>query len=104
VFDLEHDALVRLVAAVERLRDDAIEPGALELGEPPLGEVEVVAGVRCTDGPAPARAATNAERRSANGRPDRSASPKASRSNAMNEAGVFSASMLTRDAAGWMRC
>jgi hypothetical protein len=34
----------------------------------------------------------------------RSSSPSASRSNATNDAGVSTASRLTREAAGWMRC
>ncbi len=67
----------------------------------------VVAGVTCIERPVCAAedtATTSAARRSENGRAVKSTSPSASRSNAMNEAGVFSASMRTRDSAGWMRC
>ena len=107
VLDLEHHPLVRLVGAVERLGDDAVQPGALELGEPALrrSSRSVVAGVTWTARRAARqRAARDAARRSANGRPVRSSSPSASRSKAMNDAGVCSASRVTRDAAGWMRC
>jgi transposase InsO family protein len=34
MFDLDHDPLVRLIHAVQRLGHDAIQPGALELVEP----------------------------------------------------------------------
>ena len=48
VLDLGHGALVGLVGAVELLGDQAVEPGALELGEPlrPRRSRSVVAGVR----------------------------------------------------------
>jgi hypothetical protein len=38
VLDLEHDTFVGLIRHVEWLRYDAVEPGSLELVEPPLGE------------------------------------------------------------------
>ena len=41
VLDLEHEALVGLVGDVDRLGDDPVEPGALELGEPAPGDVAV---------------------------------------------------------------
>jgi hypothetical protein len=41
VLDLEHRALVGGVRAVERLGDDAVEPGALEHGEPLAGRGRV---------------------------------------------------------------
>ena len=41
--------------------------------------------------------------RSANGRSSSDSSPRARMSKATNVAGVFSASIATRDAAGWMR-
>jgi hypothetical protein len=49
VFDLEHHPLVRLVRHVERFRDHAVEPGAFELVEPPLGDVAVGRGRRHVD-------------------------------------------------------
>src|SRR5215467_11467059 len=45
VLDLEHDPLVRLVPAVQRLGDEPVQPGALELGEPLPGQ-RPVAGRR----------------------------------------------------------
>jgi hypothetical protein len=36
VFDLEHDALVRLIGDCQRLGDQPVEPGPLKLGEPSL--------------------------------------------------------------------
>ena len=44
VLDLEHGALVGLVRRPERLGDDTVEPGALELLEPPLGLGRVLGG------------------------------------------------------------
>src|SRR6476646_8620471 len=41
VLDLEHDALVRLVGAVDRLGDDAVEPRALEALEPVASDADV---------------------------------------------------------------
>jgi hypothetical protein len=50
VLDLEHHPLVRLVRQVERLGDDAVESGALELVEPPQGDVAVGRGRRDVHG------------------------------------------------------
>src|SRR6516162_4681809 len=46
VLDLEHDPLVRLVPAVQRLGDQPVQPGALELGEPLPGQRPVGGGRR----------------------------------------------------------
>ena len=44
VLDLEHHPFVRLVGPLERLGDDAVEPRALELVEPPLRHLGIVGG------------------------------------------------------------
>jgi hypothetical protein len=49
VLDLEHHAFVGLVRPFERLGDDPVEPGALELVEPPTRELGVGRGRRDVD-------------------------------------------------------
>ena len=69
VLDLEHDALVRLVGDRQRLGDDPVEAGALELVEPSLRDAGVGGRRREVDRPDPnsASASTRAARRSLNG-------------------------------------
>ena len=95
VLDLEHGAGVLDVRRAQRLGDDAVEPGTLELVEPPsaLAGSVVVAGeearaVEAARAPPPAR---RDARRTAGRRT--TSSPRASRSKATKPAGVFSASM-----------
>ena len=62
-----HPRLVRLVGALGSLRDQAVQPGALEQLEPAARSRSRVFGVRCTGGkpdPAPARGRRAAPRRS----------------------------------------
>ncbi len=66
--------------------------------------MSVVAGVTCTGAADPPERLDQRARRSANGRPVRSSSPSASRSNATYDAGVSAASRRTRESAGWIRC
>ncbi len=61
-------------------------------------------GVRCTRSRSSPSASSRSRRRSENGWPVRSRSSRASRSKATKLAGVFSASIRTRDSAGWSRC
>ena len=63
----------------------------------------VVVRVRWQGPSRSASAASIAARRSANGRSTNDSSPSASRSKATYDAGVFSASMVIRDSAGWIR-
>jgi len=42
VLDLEHHPFIRLVARLERFGDDAVEPRALELVEPPFGYLGII--------------------------------------------------------------
>ena len=104
VLDLDHRPLPRLVRPVEALGDDAIEACALEAVEPVRGERAIggrrgqvdrgveVALERLLE--AGAAFALDVSRRSS--------SPSASRSQATNEAGDCSASIFTREAAGWI--
>ena len=62
-----------------------------------------VAGVRWTGGSTRPRPVSSRARRSAWGTARRSSSPSARRSQATKHAGDSSASMFTRDAAGWIR-
>ena len=62
-----------------------------------------VAGVRWIGGTTPPSTASSRARRSPCGTARRSSSPSASRSQATNDAGVSSASIRTRDSAGWIR-
>ena len=105
VLDLEHRPLARLVRRVEALGDDAVEPGALEPVEP-VGGGRPVAGRRASGGSAapPRRAPPRAgpvarpgarragPRRRAPAGPRRRTTPA-----------TASASIATREAAGWMR-
>ena len=107
VLHLHQRALVGRVRVGQALGDDAVEPGALELDEPPLRAPRrsVVDGHRWIG------AAACVERVDEQRVPRRqrlvhaaSRSPSASRSNATNDAGVSAARRRTRDSAGWMRC
>ena len=104
VLDLEHRPLAWLVGRVEPLRDDPVETGALEPVEPVGGEVPLPRRGREVD-----RRLDPRERRLQPrpplvlGTSRRSSSPRASRSQPTKLAGVSSASIFTRDAAGWIR-
>ena len=65
--------------------------------------VSVVVRVRYVGPVSPASSCSNLARRTENGSSTSDSSPNASASNATKDAGVFSASMLMRDSAGWMR-
>ncbi len=62
-----------------------------------------VAGARCTGAETPASARSSSARRSVSGADSSASSSSASRSKATNDVGVRSASVRTREAAGWMR-
>ena len=97
VLDLEHDPLVRLVRARQRLGDDRRQARRPRTREPPLRQGAVGRRRRQVDGAAtPASAAPSAARRCSKGCPVRSSSPRASRSKAMKWAGVCAASSVTR--------
>ena len=105
VLDLEHGPLVRLVGAVERLRDHAVETGALELVEPLLGDASVRGRRREMDGCAGADERF-LERGAALGERVACVVDVAEREQVERDerAGVCSASIFTRLAAGWIRC
>ena len=107
VLDLEHHAAVlgvRRRSAASRRRRRGRRPRTARTSAPPRpGRSWSGSGSRARrsrGGPAPPRAPA---RRSDSGRSTYDSSPSASRSNATNPAGVFSASMSTRLLAGWMR-
>ena len=62
-----------------------------------------VVRVRWIGGTASASASSRRARRTSNGWPINDSSPSASRSKATNPAGVVSASIRTRESAGWIR-
>ena len=104
VLDLEHGALARLVGQVRRLGDHAVETGALERFSHSAA-VRSLAGHGCQ---VERRARTSAAGARGSGVPPAAppsgrGRPAASRSNATNDAGVSSASIATRDAAGCSR-
>ena len=105
VLDLQHGAGVLLVRRLQRLGDDAVQAGALELrrttARPRPGRWWCGSGGRARRGrPAPPPSRPGARR---TGRSTNDSSPSASRSKATYDAGVFSASMVIRDSAGWIR-
>ena len=105
VLHLEHGPLVLEVGAVDRLGHHAVEPGPSKRSNHSCGQRRVGRGRGEVDGGlAFAATFSSCARRSANGVRRRSSSPRARRSKATKEAGVSSASMRTRDSAGWMRC
>jgi len=106
VLDLEHDALVRLIGDSRRFGDHPVQASALELGEPPLGRDEIRGQRSHVERRADSANASTRVGAAFAERPTgcMSSSPRASTSNAMNDAGVFSASIRTRLSAGWMRC
>ncbi|GAA3292683.1 hypothetical protein GCM10020295_12610 [Streptomyces cinereospinus] len=65
--------------------------------------MSVVAGATCTGAVTPDSAVTSSARRSASGTRTSDRSASASRSKATNEDGVRSASVRTREPAGWIR-
>ena len=105
VLDLRHRPLARLVRAVGALGDHAVEAGALEDVEPVAGDRRIGGRRRQAHrfgriGDDLARDVRGARRTGGRGgRPP----PSARQSKATNEAGDCSASIRTRDAAGWMR-
>ena len=106
VLHLHHRPLARAVAAVEALGHDAVQAGALEAIEPvqrhrPIGGRGREVHRRPHPGQQLLQAAAAA--RTAAPRAGRDP-PSASRSHSTIDAGVRSASVATRDAAGWIRC
>ena len=106
VLGLQHRPCVLLVRRPHRLGDDAVEPGALELLEPLCASC----GVRrragqVRQGPS---ARSRARSRAGRGAPRRVGRPATRRRwpagrRRRSVAGVFSASMVIRDSAGWIR-
>ena len=90
-------SMVRLpgcVRLVERLRDDAVEAGALELAEPAAGDLGILCRLRRGGGAAGLREhAPSAARRSENGASSSDVAVAASRSKPTNDAGVSTASL-----------
>ncbi len=87
VLDLEHRPLVRLVRAVERLGDDAVQPSPSNVSNHSRATATSrVRGVACTAGPSrPSESSTSCRR--ASGARVRSSSPSASTSNTTSAAG-----------------
>ena len=105
VLDLEHRPLARLVRRVEPLGDDAVETGALEPVEPVRGGRPVARRRRQVDrrrrrrrGPPRAAPGARPAGRRAGPRRRARAGPRP-----RTRPATRSASILTRDAAGWMR-
>ena len=105
VLDLEHRPLPRLVRIGEALGHHAVEPGALEAGEP-VGRDRSIAGRRSRGAPAASASgrflellAPCLERQAA----EDPSSPSAIRSQTTSDAGDSAASIATREAAGWIR-
>ena len=105
VLDLQHRPLARLVLVAEALRDDAIEPCALEPMEPVLGEGSVRRGRREMD-----RRRRGAQRRfqaASGARPGASRAGPRRRARAGPTRRTTRATprpaSSTREAAGWMR-